>query len=97
LKYEQVVLLNDEEFHRLTGITKDVFAKCFAILKESDAAKKKRHTLKAQVVVDKESQKVICTAFSNGKKHDFHLFNLHEFRRKSKMCPNGIFYESAPG
>jgi hypothetical protein len=25
-------------------------------------------------VVDKKSQKVICTAFSNGKKHDFKLF-----------------------
>ena len=25
-------------------------------------------------MVDKKSQKVICTAFSNGKKHDFKLF-----------------------
>src|SRR5271170_5440845 len=36
--------------------------------------KKKRYTLKTQVVVDKKSQKVICTSFSNGKKHDFRLF-----------------------
>jgi hypothetical protein len=26
------------------------------------------------VVVDKKSQKIICTAFSNGKRHDFRLF-----------------------
>jgi hypothetical protein len=25
-------------------------------------------------VVDKDSQKIICTAFSNGKRHDFRLF-----------------------
>jgi len=26
------------------------------------------------VVIDKKSQKIICTAFSNGKRHDFRLF-----------------------
>lgn len=26
------------------------------------------------MVVDKKSQKIICTAFSNGKRHDFRLF-----------------------
>ena len=36
--------------------------------------KKKRPTLKTQLVVDKTSQKVICTSFINGKRHDFHLF-----------------------
>ena len=30
--------------------------------------------MKSQVVVDKGSKKIICTAFSNGKKHDFKLF-----------------------
>lgn len=34
------------------------------------SGKKKRHTLKTQIVVDKNLQKIICTAFSNGKKHD---------------------------
>jgi hypothetical protein len=29
--------------------------------------------------VDKKSQKVICTAFSNGKKHDFKLFKESRF------------------
>lgn len=37
------------------------------------SGKKKRHTLKTQVVVDKGTQKVICTSFSNGRKHDFKL------------------------
>jgi hypothetical protein len=35
------------------------------------SGKKKRHTIKSQVVVDKKTKKVICTSFSNGKKHDF--------------------------
>jgi hypothetical protein len=30
--------------------------------------------VKAQVVVDKKTRKVICTAFANGKRHDFRLF-----------------------
>jgi hypothetical protein len=30
--------------------------------------------MKAQVVVDKKTRKIICTAFANGKKHDFRLF-----------------------
>lgn len=38
------------------------------------SGKKKRHTLKSQVVVDKKTTKVICTFFGNGKKHDFRLF-----------------------
>ena len=36
--------------------------------------KKKKHTLKTQLVVDKKSLKIICLAFSNGKRHDFRLF-----------------------
>ena len=30
--------------------------------------------MKAQVIVDKKDKRIICTAFSNGKKHDFRLF-----------------------
>src|SRR3569832_1151062 len=44
------------------------------------SGKKKRHTLKSQVVVDKKSRKVICTNFSNGKKHDFKLFKESRVR-----------------
>lgn len=30
--------------------------------------------MKTQVVVCKQSRKIICTAFTNGKRHDFRLF-----------------------
>ena len=30
--------------------------------------------MKSQVVVNKKSQQIICTAFANGKRHDFRLF-----------------------
>jgi hypothetical protein len=30
--------------------------------------------MKAQVVVDKQTRHIICTSFSNGKRHDFRLF-----------------------
>lgn len=38
------------------------------------SGKKKRHTLKSQIVVDTSNKKIICTNFANGKKHDFRLF-----------------------
>ncbi|CAL7961019.1 hypothetical protein MIDIC_330010 [Alphaproteobacteria bacterium] len=38
------------------------------------SGEKKRHTIKSQVVVKKISKIVICTNFSNGKRHDFRLF-----------------------
>ncbi|NBO25047.1 MAG: IS5 family transposase [Chlamydiae bacterium] len=38
------------------------------------SGKKKRHTLKTQLIVDKKSKEVICTSFTNGKRHDFRLF-----------------------
>ncbi|WP_342637719.1 IS5 family transposase [Orientia tsutsugamushi] len=46
------------------------------------SGKKKRHTLKTQIVVDKKTHQVICTDFSNCKKHDFRLF------KKSKILIN---------
>ena len=33
--------------------------------------KKRRHTLKTQIVADKKTKIIICTAFSTGKTHDF--------------------------
>ncbi|MDP1994185.1 MAG: IS5 family transposase [Ignavibacteria bacterium] len=38
------------------------------------SGKKKRHTLKTQIIVDKKKKLVICTNFTNGKRHDFRLF-----------------------
>ena len=38
------------------------------------SGKKKRHTLKSQVVIETESLKVVCTAHEKGKVHDFQLF-----------------------
>ena len=39
-----------------------------------------RPTLKMQLVIDKVSQKVICTNFIHGKRHDFHLFKQSSAR-----------------
>jgi len=38
------------------------------------SGKKKYHTLKAQIVVDLSDFQIICTAYGNGKQHDFNLF-----------------------
>ena len=44
------------------------------------SGKKKRHTLKSQVVVDQLSQKIICTAHARGRVHDFRLFKYSQIR-----------------
>lgn len=44
------------------------------------SGKKKKHTLKAQVIVSKSNRTIICTNFSNGKKHDFKLFKESKVR-----------------
>jgi len=41
------------------------------------SGKKKRHTLKTQVVVNQISGQIICTAFGKGQVHDFRLFKTH--------------------
>ena len=38
------------------------------------SGKKKRHTLKTQILVNKSTKEILRTNFSNGKKHDFKLF-----------------------
>lgn len=50
------------------------------------SGKKKRHTLKSQIVVDKKTKMVICTSFSNGKKHDFRLFKESRVRWTKNRC-----------
>ena len=42
--------------------------------KQSYSGKKKRHTQKAQVVADPKTGRILATAFSAGKMHDFKLF-----------------------
>lgn len=38
------------------------------------SGKKKRHTLKAQIVIDKKTGKVICVFMAKGREHDFGIF-----------------------
>ena len=45
-----------------------------------ERGKKKRHTLKSQVVIETESLKVVCTAHGTGKEHDFQLFKRSQVK-----------------
>lgn len=38
------------------------------------SGKKKRHTLKCQVIIDQHTGEVICLSFGKGRQHDFKLF-----------------------
>lgn len=38
------------------------------------SGKKKKHTLKSQIVINKDTKEIICTDFAKGITHDFKLF-----------------------
>jgi len=42
--------------------------------KQFYSGKKKRHTLKCQVIIDRHTEQVICLFFGKGSQHDFKLF-----------------------
>ena len=37
---------------------------------------KKQHTLKCQIIADRNSGEIICLFFGEGRRHDFHLFKV---------------------
>jgi hypothetical protein len=56
------------------------------------SGKKKRHTLKTQIIVDKNSKKIICVCFSAGKNHDYKLF-----KESNVYLPNTIKIQADSG
>lgn len=42
--------------------------------KQFYSGKKKRHTLKSQLVLDTSTRQIVCTAHAKGRRHDFHLW-----------------------
>jgi hypothetical protein len=44
------------------------------------SGKKKRHTLKCQIVIEHSSGRIICTFFGKGRKHDFKLYQASGVR-----------------
>ena len=51
------------------------------------SGKKKRHTQKTQIVADKSSRKILCTAFDKGRRHDFKLFkDSSVYLKKETKC-----------
>ncbi len=52
--------------------------------KQSYSGKKKRHTLKSQLVIDPVTKAVICTTFATGIVHDFRLFKQTQVKPKKE-------------
>lgn len=44
------------------------------------SGKKKRHTLKCQLVIEQDTGRIICTFFGKGRRHDFKLFQASGIR-----------------
>jgi len=44
------------------------------------SGKKKRHTLKTQLVVEKSTRRILCIAHEKGRRHDFRLFKRSRVR-----------------
>jgi hypothetical protein len=49
------------------------------------SGKKKKHTLKSQVVVNQETGEIICTAHGKGKMHDFCLFKQSQIALSKRI------------
>lgn len=49
------------------------------------SGKKKQHTLKTQLVVDWESQQIICTAYGQGRRHDYQILKISKCRLKKEI------------
>lgn len=47
--------------------------------------KKKRHTLKFQLIIEADNLKIICTAHGTGKEHDFKLFKRSNVKLLSQV------------
>ena len=58
----------------LTDVTESPIERPKKKQKKFYSGKKKRHTLKSQLTVDKDSKEIISTSFGNGKMHDFRLY-----------------------
>jgi len=54
--------------------------------KEHYSGKKKRHTQKAQVIVNRQSKAILATAFAKGKTHDFQLFKASRSALCKSIC-----------
>src|SRR6201982_4045208 len=44
------------------------------------SGKKKQHTLKTQLVVEKSTRRILCIAHDKGRRHDFRLFKTSKVR-----------------
>lgn len=56
------------------------------------SGKQKCHTLKSQLVIDAQTQQVICTFFGKGRRHDFQLFKasgIHFHRLTESLQDKG--------
>ena len=54
--------------------------------RQSYSGKKKRHTQKAQLVADQKTKRILATAFSEGKLHDFKLLGKSCLARAAWRC-----------
>lgn len=48
------------------------------------SGKKKRHTLKSQLVIDLKTGQILCTFFGKGRRHDFKLYRAWQVRFASQ-------------
>jgi hypothetical protein len=52
-----------------------------------DSGKKRKHTLKTQVVVERETGIIVCTEFDKEKQHNFRLFKQNLLPlKKQTLC-----------
>ncbi|MCT7953155.1 transposase [Ancylothrix sp. C2] len=62
--------------------------------KEFYSGKKRKHTLKSQIIVEQKNQLIVCTAVAKGKEHDFKIFKITKIKiNKDVKCPADKGYQ----
>src|SRR5947199_272007 len=75
MSYETIKTLSPAHFKRYCGVQPETFQRmCEVARAELKRTKKKRHTIKSQVIINRRTRAVICTAHRPGRTHDFALF-----------------------
>lgn len=83
---KKALLTDDTVKTALVDVTESPIERPKKKQKKYYSGKKKKHTLKTQVVTNSLGRGIICTAFGRGKTHDFSLFKTSKPRINPNIC-----------
>lgn len=75
---KQLLQESDGEETVIVDVTETPVEKPKKKQKSYYSGKKKKHRLKAQIILEEKSERIICTAYGKGREHDFRIYKNSE-------------------